>query len=675
MPLDRTGSPTPLRARRYSTWLLAIALGLVCAVSLQRSFALVDQRAQEADARTRDELSRFGEAQGRAVETQVARVLRTAVRVRQGGGDVDLGASGYLIDAYLWSAAAPEGPVLWPPLPVAFQDHEVVAQTDCLREGQNRVYVGQHVEGAKAFDTCPDMPIDVRVLAGVLAAREWLGLGRPELALESLSPPDLPYGAPLFLAAVKGVPLHRAIDQREEAITALHRLRRSEEADALALALLDELLTLPAPFLANTLSAADRRMREHPGEAPPHWAPLRAQADRRKAVWLAMETGRRALISAAAAAAPIGKISGPEEMTPPDPSGRPGMLLYWTRVDKDVLGAVIVDGGALLDHLLADAISAAPPNAQAVIQNARNEPLYPVLAQKTDVRQVTVGLGPLFPELRLSRVESSAQADAFAQGLLISQLLPILLALILGGLAIVVHTRADERLRELYERQQAFITRVTHELKTPLAGIRVMAETIAMGAADDVATNRIFLNRILKETEKLGARIDEVLTAARRPEIKSLVSVLPHELAASVCDTWRPRFEAAGVTLEVELRPCAAIPIDPALVRDALSNLLDNALKYQRVGIHGLVRVRTQEVGSWCILEVADNGLGVPARLRKKVFERFMRVEGPGRGKTGGHGLGLSFVAETAEAHGGKVECLDGIDGGARFRLKLKSRP
>jgi signal transduction histidine kinase len=85
--------------------------------------------------------------------------------------------------------------------------------------------------------------------------------------------------------------------------------------------------------------------------------------------------------------------------------------------------------------------------------------------------------------------------------------------------------------------------------------------------------------------------------------------------------------------------------------------------------------VRTQEVGSWCILEVADNGLGVPARLRKKVFERFMRVEGPGRGKTGGHGLGLSFVAETAEAHGGKVECLDGIDGGARFRLKLKSRP
>jgi len=351
------------------------------------------------------------------------------------------------------------------------------------------------------------------------------------------------------------------------------------------------------------------------------------------------------------------------------------MLLYWMRIDKDLLGAVIVDGGALLDHLLADAASTSPNRAQAVILNAQNNPLHALDTPPADVRQVTVSLSPLFPELRLSRIESSAQADAFAQDLLLSQLLPILLALILGGLAIVVHTRADERLKELYERQQAFITRVTHELKTPLAGIRVMAETIAMGAADDVATNRIFLNRILKETEKLGARIDEVLTAARRPEIKSLVQVLPHELAATVCDTWRPRFEAAGVSLEVELRPCAAIPIDPALVRDALSNLLDNALKYQRVGIHGLVRVRTQDVGAWCVLEVSDNGLGVPAKLRKKVFERFMRFEGPGRGKTGGHGLGLSFVAETAEAHGGKVECLDGIDGGARFRLKLKRRP
>jgi len=109
-------------------------------------------------------------------------------------------------------------------------------------------------------------------------------------------------------------------------------------------------------------------------------------------------------------------------------------------------------------------------------------------------------------------------------------------------------------------------------------------------------------------------------------------------------------------------------------MHDAIGNLLDNALKYRRPGIPGLCRVRTGVSGRWVIIEVADNGMGVPSDKRKLIFERFTRVEGPRRGKAGGHGLGLAFVAETAEAHHGLVECADGIDGGARFRIKLPRR-
>jgi signal transduction histidine kinase len=77
-------------------------------------------------------------------------------------------------------------------------------------------------------------------------------------------------------------------------------------------------------------------------------------------------------------------------------------------------------------------------------------------------------------------------------------------------------------------------------------------------------------------------------------------------------------------------------------------------------------------MGDWVAFEVTDNGIGVPPAMRRRIFERFTRVEGPGRGKAGGHGLGLAFVQESALAHGGLVECLDGLEGGSRFRLKLK---
>jgi two-component system sensor histidine kinase AdeS len=71
------------------------------------------------------------------------------------------------------------------------------------------------------------------------------------------------------------------------------------------------------------------------------------------------------------------------------------------------------------------------------------------------------------------------------------------------------------------------------------------------------------------------------------------------------------------------------------------------------------------------IVEVVDNGLGVPPKLRKEIFQEFVRVEGPNRGLAGGHGLGLAQVARTAAAHGGDVVCTEGLDGGARFSLRL----
>ncbi len=143
-------------------------------------------------------------------------------------------------------------------------------------------------------------------------------------------------------------------------------------------------------------------------------------------------------------------------------------------------------------------------------------------------------------------------------------------------------------------------------------------------------------------------------------------------LVKEVLDAWGPRLAQAGIELKTSLRPCPSTPIDKALLSDAVGNLIDNALKYRRTDRPSTLWVSTRATRSRCLVDVADNGLGVPAKDRKAIFQPFTRVEQPGRGKSGGHGLGLSFVLEAAKSHGGTVECREGIDGGARFILTIR---
>ena len=286
---------------------------------------------------------------------------------------------------------------------------------------------------------------------------------------------------------------------------------------------------------------------------------------------------------------------------------------------------------------------------------------------------MSVGLGRLFPQLHIAATGLDSPENIALDRVLLP-LAPLGVSLILGLLAVGAQLTADRREKDLQHRQQEFITRVTHELKTPLAGIRVMAETLQLGAAEDSRTRDQFLDRILAECNNLSARIDEVLGAARKPQIKNIVEVSANEMVASVVERWEPRFVQSDAKLETRLDPTPVVSVDLDLMSDAIGNLLDNALKYSRPGIPGRCRVRTGTTGRWVIIEVADNGMGVPRDKRKAVFDRFTRVEGTGRGKAGGHGLGLSFVSDTAEAHRGLVECVDGIDGGACFRIKLPRR-
>jgi signal transduction histidine kinase len=171
-----------------------------------------------------------------------------------------------------------------------------------------------------------------------------------------------------------------------------------------------------------------------------------------------------------------------------------------------------------------------------------------------------------------------------------------------------------------------------------------MAETLLMGVGEDPRNGRTSSNRILGEADRLQVRIDEVLRAANRTGTERARAAALDELVQEVLDTWKPRLEQAGVELKTSLRPCPLTPIDKALLTDAVSNLIDNALKYRRTDRPSKLWVSTRATRSRCLVDVSDNGLGVPAKDRKAIFQPFTRVEQPGRGKAGGHGLGLSFV-------------------------------
>lgn len=352
--------------------------------------------------------------------------------------------------------------------------------------------------------------------------------------------------------------------------------------------------------------------------------------------------------------------------------GSPGedpYLIYFSRIgDKKLHGAVQFNQKALLQKMLAEA---GDDSVSLVIRDARGTPL---VEQNSDEGVIAeVPFQRFLPHLRLASVSLfDSQGTPSYRSHFIWQILPILIAGLLGILAMLIQYTADRQERDLRNRQQEFATRVTHELKTPLAGIRLMAENLELGAVEDHQTAQEFAQRIVGESDRLSQRVDEILQAARQPTRGEITAVDLEDLLLDLVEEWEPRFDSAGLILHTEIGRSAPIRGDLALIRDAISNLLDNALKYHDPNCaEPQATVKLFQDGKQAVIEVEDNGIGVPKSKRKVIFERFSRVEGPGRGKAGGHGLGLAFAREAIDLHNGQIECRNGTEGGTCFTVRI----
>jgi two-component system sensor histidine kinase TctE len=206
------------------------------------------------------------------------------------------------------------------------------------------------------------------------------------------------------------------------------------------------------------------------------------------------------------------------------------------------------------------------------------------------------------------------------------------------------------RLNAAIASQQRFIANAAHQLRTPLAGLKTHAEL----ARREPSTSelRSLLDMIAGETQRTSHLVNQLLTLARAEpgETPSGQPVNLHEIVGRDVRDWVQRAVGKNIDLGFELED-AWILGEPLLLRELAANLLDNALAYTQEG--GSVTVRTGVRNGESVLEVEDNGPGIPEAEREKVFERFYRIAATG-GE--GCGLGLSIVAEIAGRHNAKVD-------------------
>jgi signal transduction histidine kinase len=257
-----------------------------------------------------------------------------------------------------------------------------------------------------------------------------------------------------------------------------------------------------------------------------------------------------------------------------------------------------------------------------------------------------------------------------------SQLQLLHIALLLIATIIVVTLAATASRRELLlaRARSDFIAAVSHDLRMPLAQILIASETLAM-QRDRTDAERVSLaSSIVRETRRLVGLVDNVLLFSRSGALELTPSLRPvgvDELLDDVVDAVRLAVDDAGQTIEMVGERGLTVTADGRLVRQALVNLVDNALKYGKAG--QLIRLGAERDGERVRISVEDDGPGVPEAERTRVFEPYTRLPEDQVSERTGTGLGLAVVRRISEACGGRVWIEDGTTRGARVIVELRA--
>jgi two-component system sensor histidine kinase SenX3 len=234
----------------------------------------------------------------------------------------------------------------------------------------------------------------------------------------------------------------------------------------------------------------------------------------------------------------------------------------------------------------------------------------------------------------------------------------------------VAFTRDISESRRVESVRRDFVANVSHELKTPIGALGLLAETMA--ATDDVAVVQRLADRVVREADRLARIVDDLLDLSTiEAQEAPTRAPMPVRLIVSECvDVVQAAADAAAVPLLVGPEPPdIEIFCDTRQLRSAIVNLLDNAIKYS--GPEQPVEIGACVVDDRIAFVVRDHGIGIPTRDLERIWERFYRVDRARSRDTGGTGLGLAIVRHVAQAHGGEVTVQSREGEGSTFTLYI----
>jgi signal transduction histidine kinase len=237
------------------------------------------------------------------------------------------------------------------------------------------------------------------------------------------------------------------------------------------------------------------------------------------------------------------------------------------------------------------------------------------------------------------------------------------------GLVVILRDVTEELQTKQIRRE--FVAHASHELKSPVAGMQALAESVKGAAGRDPEVARRFADQLAGEAARIGRLIGDLLDLSKLEEATEQPSEPVHlsEVARHAAAELRGEAEEREMTLEVDVTPKIWVRGDEHQLSVMIRNLLENAIRYTPEG--GRVSLAVSRDNSRVVVVVADDGMGIPLDAQSRVFERFYRVDRARSRARGGTGLGLAIVKHVVELHGGSVALDSELGRGSTFTVTL----
>jgi nitrogen-specific signal transduction histidine kinase len=312
--------------------------------------------------------------------------------------------------------------------------------------------------------------------------------------------------------------------------------------------------------------------------------------------------------------------------------------------------------------------SFAPPVVMAVSSKSISPPGATLLATKS-ARSEAVGEGfvDLQVEWPAGRFAPSAAVPPFFYAGVIAL---ILCVMVFAGYLLL---RDVSREIEVADMRSQFVASVSHELKTPLTAIRLFAETLAMGRADDARTRSEYLQTVVSESERLSRLVENVLDFSRierGDKIYHMQYVSLPGVVRAAAQAMRYPLMQHGFLLNVSIEDdTPEVFADPDALQQAVLNLLANAMKYS--GNARKIDLRLAHSSTEAVIQVADSGIGIAPADQVRIFEKFYRARSVQSERIAGTGLGLTLATHIVKAHGGTLQVSSEVGRGSTFSILL----